>query len=59
MNGEVIKTLAQYYANLNKRRTSLENPELCDHCDTDTNGVTKDRQEQEISTEIRSRANPQ
>ena len=59
MNGEVIKTLAQYYANLNKQRASLENPELCDHGDTDTNGVTKDCLEQEISTEIRSRANHQ
>lgn len=57
MNGEVIKTLAQYYANLNKRKTSLENPELIDLYATDTNGVTKDDPEQEATKDIRSEAN--
>lgn len=57
MNGEVIKTLAQYYANLNKRRTTLENPELCDQYDIDTNGVHKEHVETFWPPETRSTVN--
>jgi hypothetical protein len=57
MNGEVIRALAQYYANLNRTKSSLEHPELCNVHAIDTNGITKEVQEQEVTKKLNSQVN--
>lgn len=57
MNGKVIKTLAEYYANLNRRNITLENPELADQYQTDTNGVTSQDLVQDTTKEVSSEVN--
>ena len=45
MNGDTIKTLAQYIASLHQRGVTLENPEDYVQDNADTNGVEKDHDE--------------
>lgn len=52
MNGENIKTLAEYIAKLHKDNAALENPEEYTNNENDTNGVGQDHVD-----EYSSRAN--
>ena len=45
MNGETIKTLAEYIAKLHRDNVSLEHPEEYADDEIDTNGVEKDHVE--------------
>jgi hypothetical protein len=57
MNGETIKTLAEYIAKLHKKDCNLEHPEEYADNKSDTNGVEQDQVETVESKHIRSEAN--
>lgn len=58
MNGETIKTLAEYIAKLHRDNANLEHPEQYAKHETDTNGIAQDHVDS-TSINISSRANSQ
>lgn len=58
MNGETIKTLAEYIAKLHRDHINLEHPEQYVKDEIDTNGVTQDHVDNQLA-DVSSRANHQ
>jgi hypothetical protein len=56
MNGNTIKTLAEYIAKLHGTGRNLEHPELYRDLVVDTNGVEQDHINTFLSSEVSSRA---
>lgn len=56
MNGETIKTLAEYIAKLHRDNANLEHPEEYARDEIDTNGVAQDHIETFWPPDVRSGA---